>query len=506
MGVKILDKGKSIDVLFIAEGTYPYVRGGVSAWIHQLITGMEDLKFGVLFLGSREEDYGEIKYDLPENLVYLESFYMFSEREHPPPYPVEGSPKVSLLKSFFEKSVLLPEELSDYGFYTEEVPFEHLLYGRKTWNLLEEIYLWKGMKVPFIDFFWTMRNILIPLWITVKAIDSLLGKEILLVHSPSTGYAGFLGSVLKKTTGIPFILTEHGIYTRERKIDIMNARWLKQLPRFLERKYDIDDLKKMWIIFFENLGKLAYLNAEEVFSLYNGAREVQIALGCPPQKAKVIPNGVKVEFYRPFRKKRGEKIPKVVALIGRVTPIKDVKTFIKAIKLLTTRLPEAEGWVVGPEEEDPQYARECRELVRALKLEKKVKFFGFRKLGEIFPQIGLTTLTSISEGMPIVILESFASGVPCVTTDVGSCRQLIEGGLNDEDKALGKAGEVLRVGDFKGLAEAYARFLTKEEDWWEASRTAVERVERFYNFNRFIKSYREVYGKYMGVHLGRSIH
>jgi len=502
MGIKVIDKEREIDVLFIAEGTYPYVRGGVSTWIHQLITGMPDLSFGVLFLGSREEDYGEIKYQLPHNLVYLENFYMFSETELPPPEDREGSEEVYRLKAFFEDRSAVPPELSDYDFYTRRVTLEDLLYGRKTWLMLEELYEERRITVPFVDYFWTMRNILVPLWIAVKGVTSLLEKPVRLLHSPSTGYAGFLGSVLRKTRGLPFIVTEHGIYTRERKLDIMSARWLKRLPRFLEKKYDVDDLRKLWIKFFENLGKLTYELALEVFSLYEGARQVQIKLGCPPEKTRVIPNGVEIERYAPLRRKKGEPIPPVVALIGRVTPIKDVKTFIKAVKVLVEKMPSAEGWVVGPEEEDPAYAQECRALVKALKLEGKVKFLGFKRLTEVFPSIGLTTLTSISEGMPMVVLESFAAGVPCVTTDVGSCRQLIYGGLNEEDIALGKAGEVRPVADFKGLAEAYGRFLSKEEEWWSASEVAVKRVERFYRFDQFIKNYREVYEKYLEASVG----
>ncbi|NPB06979.1 MAG: DUF3492 domain-containing protein [Aquificae bacterium] len=495
--MKVLDKHKTIDVLFIAEGTYPYVRGGVSTWIHQIITGMPDLSFGVLFLGSREEDYGEIKYQLPENLVYLENFYMFSETELPPPHEREGSPEVYRLRAFFEEVERVPPELSDYFFYTERVTLEDVLYGRETWRMLEDLYQERGITVPFVDYFWTMRNILVPLWIAVKGATSLLEKPIRLVHSPSTGYAGFLGSLLRKTRGLPFIVTEHGIYTRERKLDIMSARWLKRLPRFLEKKYDVDDLRKLWIKFFENLGKLTYELALEVFSLYEGARQVQIKLGCPPEKTRVIPNGVEVERYKPLRRTKGKPIPPVVALIGRVTPIKDVKTFIKAMKVLVDKMPQAEGWVVGPEDEDPAYAQECRALVKALKLEGKVKFLGFKKLTEVFPRIGLTTLTSISEGMPMVVLESFAAGVPCVTTDVGSCRQLIYGGLNEEDKALGKAGEVVNVADFKALAENYRKFLSDETLWWSASEVAVKRVERFYTFEQFIRNYRGVYEKYL---------
>lgn len=75
----ILDKNKHVDVLIIAEGTYPYIRGGVSSWIHDLVSNLPELNFGVAFLGSRREDYGEIKYKLPENLVYLTTAYLFQD-------------------------------------------------------------------------------------------------------------------------------------------------------------------------------------------------------------------------------------------------------------------------------------------------------------------------------------------------------------------------------------------------------------------------------------------
>ncbi len=78
----LIDKKKPIDVLFIAEGTYPYIRGGVATWIHQLITGIPELNFGVLFLGSRKEDYKGIQYKLPKNLVYLETAYLFEKKNN----------------------------------------------------------------------------------------------------------------------------------------------------------------------------------------------------------------------------------------------------------------------------------------------------------------------------------------------------------------------------------------------------------------------------------------
>ena len=65
------NKQESVDILMIAEGTYPYIRGGVSSWIHQIITGMPEYTFGILFLGSKAEDYEETKYDLPDNVIFF---------------------------------------------------------------------------------------------------------------------------------------------------------------------------------------------------------------------------------------------------------------------------------------------------------------------------------------------------------------------------------------------------------------------------------------------------
>ncbi|RLJ70111.1 glycosyltransferase involved in cell wall biosynthesis [Hydrogenivirga caldilitoris] len=500
----MIDKGERIDVLFIAEGTYPYIRGGVSTWIHQLITGMQDIKFGVLFLGSREEDYEGIKYDLPDNLVFLKSFFLFSKLSLPPPEERRGKPQVRELITLFSKSP--SPKLADPDFYREEVSFSDFLYGKETWYMLEELYENLDPDIPFIDFFWTVRNILTPLWVVVNALDKLRDKDIGVVHSPSTGYAGFLGALLRISKGIPYIVTEHGIYTRERKIDILSSAQIRSARDFLMDKYDIDIVRKIWIDFFINLGYISYRSADRVYSLFERARNIQTELGCPPEKTEVIPNGVDIAKYRPLRRKPDEDVPQRVALIGRVTPIKDVKTFIKAMKLLTDKLPQAEGWIVGPEDEDPSYAQECRMLVKALGLEGKVKFLGFRKLEEVFPTIGLTTLTSVSEGMPIVVLESFAAGVPCVTTDVGSCRQLIYGGLNEEDKRIGKAGEVVSVGNVSKLAEAYERLLTDKELWFRCQEAAVRRVENFYSMETFLKNYQNVYESFLGVGSGRDFH
>ncbi len=108
--------------------------------------------------------------------------------------------------------------------------------------------------------------------------------------------------------------------------------------------------------------------------------------------------------------------------------IKDIKTFIRAIRVTANIIPDVEAWIVGPDDEEREYASECRDLIDILDVKRNIKFLGFQNIVDILPKSGILTLTSISEGMPLVILEGFAAGLPCVSTDVGSCREFDRGG------------------------------------------------------------------------------
>ena len=141
---------------------------------------------------------------------------------------------------------------------------------------------------------------------------------------------------------------------------------------------------------------------------------------------------------------------------------------------------------------DRDYAVECRALVENLELQEHVKFLGFQKVEDIFRQIGLLVLTSISEALPLVILEGFASGVPAVATDVGSCRELIQGG-HPEDKALGLAGAVVSIASPEATAQSALELLQDESVWKDAQSAGLKRVEAYYTQKDMFANYGSVY-------------
>lgn len=316
-------------------------------------------------------------------------------------------------------------------------------------------------------------------------------------HSVSTGYAGYLGSLIKQRLDARFIISEHGIYTKERELDLAQVDWIPEDydPFQVGLTDNMSYLRSLWIRFFGSLGRMAYTSASEVFTLYDGNRQRQIIDGADEENLHIIPNGVDIARYAKVRRPEGASVPPVIVLIGRVVPIKDIKTFIRTMQIVHASMPDVEGWLYGPEDEDVSYTRECRDLINSLGLAGVVKFKGFENPELIFPQVGLSVLSSVSEGQPLVVLEGFAAGIPAVTTDVGSCRELVCG-IDEDDKALGCAGEVVPIANPEALASASMRLLLSEQLWQSASRSAIKRVERYYSDVDMISRYEQVYAQH----------
>jgi glycosyltransferase involved in cell wall biosynthesis len=173
-------------------------------------------------------------------------------------------------------------------------------------------------------------------------------------------------------------------------------------------------------------------------------------------------------------------------------PIKDVKCFLRAMKAVVAGCPEARGWVVGPGAEDEAYARECVQLAAAMGLDGHVAFTGYRPAEEVLPRLGVLVLTSISEGLPLVVLEAFASGLPVVTTDVGACRELVEGRTPD-DRAHGAAGAVVPIADPEAVARAALALLRDPARWRAARDAGVRRADTHYSEARVFETYRQIY-------------
>jgi polysaccharide biosynthesis protein PelF len=516
------------DVCLLVEGTYPYVSGGVSSWVDDIIRGHPDLTFAVLNVGSHPAAYGEPRYQLPDNVVGLHR--VFCQETAGP--PLDGAARADLREQIRTLRVAAdtrtrpsrvleglrrlhlegaPDLASRLGILddlaTNDLPLNEFLYGRASFDLLTVLAAGAASETPFLDLFWHYRAIHVPL------LRLLAAPQVSAVcyHAIATGYAGLLAAVWSRRTGRPLALTEHGIYAREREMELARADWIRDAAEIDDGGFGlrtatwaphISPLRKIWSGFFRSLSRLAYGQATRIVTLSEVNRGKQIADGAPAAKIDIVPNGVDLPDGAPPAAANDNDEPDEglialrpaplrVGFVGRVVPIKDLITFIRACDLALHTV-DLEVRVIGPMDEDPVYAARCRDLVLRLRRGDQIAFVGPMPPARIYPDLDVVVLTSFSEGQPLVILEAHARGVPVIATDVGACRELIEG-REAADREIGPSGFVTRVAAPKETAAALVKLARDPRLRRRLGAAGWRRVAAYYQRRGMLAAYRALY-------------
>ncbi len=469
----------------ICEGSYPFVAGGVSSWLQSLIKGLPQHTFTIWTIGAQEKQKGRYAYELPPNVdrvvdVYLDSVQGKRLR------PVLRAPRMTRPQKEAVRRLLQSEDPDwpeVFGLFCKN-PRRNVefLMDHEFLRLLEEICLADHPDVSFIDYFWTVRSMFLPLLY-------VLGSEIPqadLYYSVSAGYAGVLGAMAALRTGKPYVLTEHGIYTREREEEILRTNWV--LPQF----------KDLWIDMFYMFTRCAYRYASRVTALFSRASLIQQEIGCEASRCMVIPNGVDYERFSGIPPKTPDGFIDIGAVV-RIVPIKDIKTMLYAFKLVCLERQDVRLHIMGPTEEDEEYFAECRRLQEDLEL-KNVVFTGRVDVRGYLERIDFTLLTSISEGQPLAVLEALAAGRPAVTTDVGSCRELLMGPADD----FGPAGLCVPVMHQSALARAMLTLCADEKVRARMGEAGRRRVYAHYRQATMLERYEEVFQRVLYEGMGRN--
>jgi glycosyltransferase involved in cell wall biosynthesis len=485
------------DVCLVLEGTYPYVTGGVSNWAHDLILGRPELTFHLMALVPPGPE-GKLRFMLPPNVAGLTRV----ELQTLPAGPPAAKGLESMMQRLEEPLVRLTtngqlDDVREVVRLLDSAPVplgrEALLNSKAAWNLMLRMYERQCPHVSLLEYFWTWRTLLQGLYSVLEA--PIVPARV--YHPLCTGYAGLYAARASLQTGRPVMLTEHGIYTNERRVEITLADWLQEdaLQNLsIERMHR--DLRDLWIDTFTSFSRVCYAASSRIITLYEGNTLLQLQDGADPDRLRVIPNGIEVAAgpERPAR----EGAPPTVALVGRVVPIKDIKTFLRACALLREYVPDVRVWVLGPLDEDADYVTECRQLAAHLDLQSTVEFKGKVQLRDYYPLIDVLVLTSVSEAQPLVILEAAAAGIPSVATDVGACREMILG-RSDEAPKLGEAGAVTPLANPAATARALQWLLTDAEAYERCGRAARERVRRYYNKADLDEAYRRLYDEHIAM-------
>ena len=263
---------------------------------------------------------------------------------------------------------------------------------------------------------------------TGEAIGDLPDARV--YHALATGSAGAAAARAAAVRGRLFILSEHGLAWHEARLGILGDG-CQSGPNNAAR----DGAR------VSAQARDAYARAFAVTSVCSWNARKQQGLGATG--VRVISNSA--ASAAATTEGRDLSAP-LVGFVGRVVPIKDVETFLRACRLVADALPAARFVVVGPLDHDQPYAERCRAQAHALGLD--VEFTGETDPSSWYPRLDALVLTSRSEAQPLVALEAMAAGVPVVATSVGGCPELLEG-----------CGLVTPVGDPAATSAAILRIL-----------------------------------------------
>ena len=214
---------------------------------------------------------------------------------------------------------------------------------------------------------------------------------------------------------------------------------------------------------------------------------MQVEFGCPPDKVRIIPNGIEVKDFEGIPGKNADDPYINIGAILRVAPIKDVKTMLNAFAAAKKHNRRLKLWIMGPLDEQPEYVRECQDMVSYMKI-RDVVFTGQINVKEYIGKMEFLILSSLSEGQPLVILEGFAAKKPFIATNVGDCKGLIEGNQD----GLGDAGIVVPVMNIAKMAEAMLMLAEKEEMRLKMGEAGYQRA-LLYGKSECFSSYRSLY-------------
>ena len=225
-------------------------------------------------------------------------------------------------------------------------------------------------------------------------------------------------------------------------------------------------------------------NAAAVVACSEGLRDLARATDADV-KIDVIPDGLDPDSFEPALRNANPKVVRCLA-IGRLIPRKGFQFLIRAVSQILDKVAHNfEIEIVG----DGPYQQELIRLAENLGVTSYVRFAGrvpYPKLPQKYREADIFILPSLSEGMPLVVLEAMGTGLPIIASRVEGINELVEEDFN---------GAVFDPGDVDGLAHCLLKLINAGEARIEMGNASIEKVKRNerYNWKNIADAYLALY-------------
>ena len=215
-------------------------------------------------------------------------------------------------------------------------------------------------------------------------------------------------------------------------------------------------------------------------------REGLVALGRDPDRITVIANGVDTDYFTPPPAEL-RPVREVVVCPARFCQDKDHETLLRAFEITVASRPRAELWLVG----DGPLRTRVRTLAARSPVRGAIRTYpASPDPRPFYQQASVVVLSSVREGLPNVLLEAMAMGVPVVATAVGGIPDLVEPDVT---------GFLSPPRDAVSLGEALARLLADEARRRRFGDTARQRVVERYCLETMVRRHEAVFDQVLGI-------
>ena len=291
--------------------------------------------------------------------------------------------------------------------------------------------------------------------------------KINLIHAHLPG-GNLYGSVVGKILGLPVICTFHNEYAMPGA-----SRRFNGIKNFLIR-----NLASKLVMVAEYM-KQEYLDnakfpPEKIITIYNG-----VSYDEPKEPFDLDAFNKEIDFCE------GDFL---IANVANFRPPKGHLILIDAAYLVCQAIPKAKFLLIG-EEGDGKIKREILGRIEKYNLQDRIKLLGFRNdISQILKHIDIFLLASISEGLPMSVVEGMRASRPVVATDVGGLSEVVKSGVT---------GFLTKPGDHQDLAEKLITLLKDQNLRKEMGEKGREVAISMFSLDEMISKYQVLYTRLM---------
>lgn len=485
-----------LSALLASEAAYPFERSDVSTWCHTLANQLPEVDFTLLAV--TRHPYVAPVYDVPANIRglitvpfwgtddpaefgghdsfaeylrrrasmsdadlehdYLPHYKQFLREVTRPALPARGL------------GIVLLQMHLHLRYYDYRQIHTHVAVWDAFASIMRQAWAERYPAEPapsvgeLAKAFRLLERLMLPLAVEVP--------KVALAHSAAAGFCGLPCIVAKLRQRVPYVLTEHAVYVRE---------------QYLAATRDLASPFIRWFLFrlVNTIADVNYALADQLVPVCDFNAKWEQRRGVDASRIRRIYNGLDPAGF-PSVSKDDRGRPTVVS-IGDWLPLKGQLDLIEAASLVRRTVPDVAFRFHGSAV-DESYARQCRDLARALDLGDAVTFGPAPDdYASVLRQGDVVAVPSVSDSIPYSLVGAMFSQGAIVATDVGGMRE-----------ALGDTGLLVPARDPVSMAEAVVDLLRSPDSRRRLGEAARERALKIFTLPRFADAYRTTYQSLLG--------